>query len=121
MDVNKSTEELEIFISAKAPYFRLKSLGTLEEESHMEIAKSSDMFITYYCSNDTKARYKMSHIRLAMKALSVATKVALRTDSTGLLGLQIMVVSEEDAQIYIEYFITPLIDDDEDENDNGID
>lgn len=110
-DINKSVEQLEILISQKPPYFCLTSLGAMEEESHMEIAKSSDMFITYYCANDTKARYKMSHLRLAMKALTIATKVALRTDQTGLLGLQIMVVSEEEAQIYIEYFITPLIDD----------
>lgn len=83
----------------------------LQDESKIEIAKSSDMFINYHCGSDSKARYKMSHFRFAMKAFSVATKVALRTDRTGLLGLQIMVLSEGDTQIYIEYFITPLVDD----------
>lgn len=110
-DINKAVESLEIFISPTSPYFRLTSLGALEEESTMEIARSSDMFITYFCNVESKAQYKMSHIRLAMKALTVATKVALRTDQTGLLGLQIMVFSEGDSQIYIEFFVTPLIDD----------
>lgn len=110
-EINKSVEELEISISPKAPYFTIASLGMLQDESKIEIAKSSDMFITYYCGSESKARYKMSHIRLAIKALALATKVALRTDQTGLLGLQIMVLSDGDSQIYIEYFITPLIED----------
>lgn len=109
-EIHKSVEELEISISPKAPYFSITSLGMLQDESKIEIAKSSDMFITYHCGNESKARYKMSHIRLAMKALTLATKVALRTDRTGLLGLQIMVLSEGDTQIYIEYFITPLFE-----------
>lgn len=109
-EINKSVEELEISISSKSPYFTIASLGMLQDESRVEIAKSSDMFITYHCSCESTARYKMSHIRLAMKAFAVATKVALRTDRTGLLGLQIMVLSEGDSQIYIEYFVTPLVD-----------
>lgn len=109
-EIHKSVEELEISISPKAPYFSITSLGMLQDESKIEIAKSSDMFITYHCGSESKARYKMSHIRLAMKALTLATKVALRTDRTGLLGLQIMVLSEGDSQIYVEYFITPLFE-----------
>lgn len=110
-EVNKAVEQLEIKISPKAPYFSIASLGMLQDESKVEIAKSSDMFITYHCERESKARYKMSHMRLAMKALALATKVALRTDTTGLLGLQIMALSDGDSQIYCEFFITPLIED----------
>lgn len=112
-EISKSADEIEILISPKSPHFRISSLGETQAESNMEIAKSSDMFITYFCRKETKARYKTSHIRMMTKALSLATKVALRTDESGLLGLQIMVLSDGDSQIYIEYFITPLIDDDE--------
>lgn len=112
-EISKSADEIEILISPKSPNFQITALGETQAESKMEIAKSSDMFITYYCRKETKARYKTSHIRMMMKALGLATKVALRTDETGLLGLQIMVLSEGDSQIYIEYFITPLIEDDE--------
>lgn len=110
-EINKGVEELQITISPRAPYFSITSLGMLQDESKVEIAKSSDMFIAYNCSNESIAKYRMTHIRLAMKALAVATKVALRTDRTGLLGLQIMVLSEGESQIYIEYFVTPLVDD----------
>lgn len=113
-EINKGVGELQISISPKAPYFSIASLGLLQDESKVEIAKSSDMFISYHCTNETTARYRMTHIRLAMKALAVATKVALRTDRTGLLGLQIMAHSDGDSQIYIEYFVTPLIEEEED-------
>lgn len=112
-EISKSADEIEILISPNSPHFRISSLGETQAESNMEIAKSSDMFITYFCRKETKARYKTSHIRMMTKALTLATKVALRTDESGLLGLQIMVLSDGDSQIYIEYFITPLIDDDE--------
>lgn len=112
-EINKGVEELQISISPKTPYFSITSLGMLQDESKVEIAKSSDMFISYHCSRETTARYRMTHIRLAMKALTVATKVALRTDRTGLLGLQIMALSDGDSQIYIEFFVTPLIEEDE--------
>lgn len=111
-EINKGVEELQISISPKAPHFTITSLGMLQDESTVEIAKSSDMFIAYNCNRmASTARYRMTHVRLAMKALAVATKVALRTDRTGLLGLQIMALSEGEQQIYIEYFITPLVDD----------
>lgn len=54
-----------------------------------------------------------AHIRLTMKALALAAKVALRTDTSGLLGMQMMVLSPEEgsgAQIYVEYFVMPLLE-----------
>lgn len=112
-EINKGVEDLQISISPKSPFFSITSQGLLQDECKVEIAKSSDMFISYHCSSETKARYRMTHIRFAMKALAVATKVALRTDRTGLLSLQIMALSDGDSQIYIEYFITPLIEEED--------
>lgn len=109
-EINKGADTLEIYLSPQAPYFRLTALGVIQTESNVEVAKTSDMFISFCCRMESTTRYKMSHIRLAIKALSSATKVALRNDKSGLLGLQIVVMTEGDAQIYIEYFITPLLD-----------
>lgn len=109
-EINKSVEVLEVLLSPRSPYFRLTTLGVIQSESNVEIAKTSDMFISFNCQVASTTKYKMSHIRLLLKALTLANKVALRNDSTGLLSFQIMVVAEGDAQIYIEYFITPLVD-----------
>lgn len=110
-DINKSTEELEIYMSPDAPHFRLTSLGVMQSESNIEVARTSDIIIKFSCKSMCSAKYKMSHIRIPMRAITLAPKVALRTDSSGLLGLQLMVLSDDNSQIYIEYFITPLCED----------
>lgn len=110
-EINKSADELEVFMSPKSPHFRLTTLGVMAAESNVVVARTSDMIIIFTCKNTTSAKYKMSHIRIPMKAMILASKVALRTDDTGILGMQMMITSEESAQIYIEYFITPLFDD----------
>lgn len=107
-EINKSAEELEIFLSPKAPYFRLTVLGVVQSESKMEVAKTSEMIITFSCENECSNKYRMSHIRGMMKSLSLASKVAIRTDSTGLLNLQLMIGT---SNILIEFYVTPLVDD----------
>lgn len=113
-EVNRSAEELELFMSPTAPFFRLTTLGVVQSESHVEVARSSDMMLLFACRSTGAMRYKMSHIRLTMKALALAAKVALRSDASGLLGMQMMVLSPEEgsngAQIYVEYFVMPLLD-----------
>lgn len=109
-EVNRAAEELEIFISPKPPHFRLTTLGVVQAESNLEVAKTSDMFVSYLCQAETLAKYKMSHIRLAMKALAISQQVALQTDSSGLLQLQIKLMAEGDANIFLEHYITPLVD-----------
>lgn len=108
-EINKSAEELEIFMSPKTPYFRLTVLGVVQSESKTEVAKTSEMIITFSCDNECSNKYRMSHIRAMMKSLSLATKVAIRTDSTGLLNLQLMI--GPGSQICIEFFVTSLVDD----------
>lgn len=108
-EINKSAEELEIFMSPKAPHFRLTVLGVVQSESKMEVAKTSEMIITFSCENECSNKYRMSHIRGMMKSLLLASKVAVRTDSNGLLNLQLMIGLN--SQIIIEFFVVPLIDD----------
>lgn len=108
-EINKSAEELEIFMSPKAPHFRLTVLGVVQNESTVEVAKSSEMIITFSCDNECSNRYRMSHIRGMMKSLLLATKVAIRTDSNGLLNLQLMI--GPGSLICIEFFVLPLVDD----------
>lgn len=109
-EINKAVDVLEVMLSPRSPYFRLTSLGVIQSESNVEIAKTSDMFLSFECRAAFTTKYKMSHIRLATKALSLASKVAMRTDGTGLLSFQIMVMVDGEAQIYLEYYITPLAD-----------
>lgn len=108
-EVNKSAEELEIFMSPRTPYFRITVLGVVQSESKMEVAKTSEMIITFACENECSNKYRMSHIRNVMKSLLLANKVAIRTDSSGLLNLQLMMGLN--SQIHTQFFVTPLVND----------
>lgn len=112
-EINKASDVLEIYMSPRPPHFRLTSLGEIQTQSNVEVAKTSDMFVSYLCQKQNVARYKMSHIRLAMKALGIAGQVALQTDKSGLLQLQIRALAEGEAHIFLEHYITPLVDDEE--------
>lgn len=48
-EVNRSAEELELFMSPTAPFFRLTTLGVVQSESTVEVAKSSDMMLMFAC------------------------------------------------------------------------
>lgn len=110
-EIDRSADELEIHMAPEAPHFRLSSLGVVQSEWQVEVARTSDMMLRFVCKCAATVRYKMSHIRITMKALALAAKVALRTDGSGLLGMQMMVLAEEAsaAQIYVEFFVMPLL------------
>lgn len=112
-EINKAADKLELYMSPRTPYFRMTALGVMQAESHVEVAKTSDMFISFRCQCMSTAQYKMSHIRLATRGLAIAGKVALKTDKSGLLEIQIEVIKDGEPSIYIQLFVTPLIDDDD--------
>lgn len=105
-EINRAAEELEVYMAPQPPWLRLTMLGVVQSKSEVEVARTSDMLIRFSCNKVSVVKYKMSHIRVSMKAMSLATQVAIRTDSSGLLALQMMEASK---QIYIEFFITPLV------------
>ncbi|XP_023299452.2 cell cycle checkpoint protein RAD1 [Lucilia cuprina] len=109
-EFDKSAEELEITISPRRPHFKIDTLGVMQSESSVEVAKTSDMILLFNCRETTKARYKTTLIRMTQKALGVATKVALKTDLSGLLEMHFMMVDPTEAEVYIIFFITPLAD-----------
>lgn len=109
-EFDKSAEEIEIFISPNLPHFRMTSLSLVQIGCNVEVSKNSDMICSFSCKTETNFKYKASHIRTVMKSLSLGAKVSLRTDDSGLLGMQVMVLIDEDAKIYIDYFITPLLE-----------
>lgn len=111
-EINRSAEQLEIYMSPTAPFFMVTTLGVVQSDSNVQVHRSSDMMLTFACKAVSSVRYKMSHIRIPMKALGLANRVAMRSDGSGLMSMQMMVLSEGDAQIYVEYFVTPLADED---------
>ncbi|XP_050070591.1 uncharacterized protein LOC126558594 [Anopheles maculipalpis] len=112
-EMDRNCDEFEVVISPDAPHLMFHSFGELHSESSVEITNTSDMLITFNCTHASRNRYKFHHFRLAMRTLALASKVALRTNSEGLLGLQVMIENSDSSHMFVEYFILPLMSDDD--------
>uniref|UniRef100_A0A182PMW8 Checkpoint protein n=1 Tax=Anopheles epiroticus TaxID=199890 RepID=A0A182PMW8_9DIPT len=108
-EMDRNCDEIEVVISQDAPHLMFHSFGELHSETSVEITNTSDMLITFNCTDASRNRYKFHHFRLAMRTLALASKVALRTNSEGLLGLQVMIENNDSSHIFVEYFILPLM------------
>lgn len=53
-------------------------------------------------------RYKLSLIKPSVKALSVSSKVSMRTDHRGFLSLQYMIRNEDGQVCFVEYYVSQI-------------
>ncbi|XP_076760698.1 cell cycle checkpoint protein RAD1 isoform X1 [Xylocopa sonorina] len=111
-DLDPTSDLIEILLSPSPPYFRISTAG-LGGICHIELPHDGDLIDNFQCTSTATSSYKLAHIKPAMKALSYANKVSLRTDTCGLLCFQYMVKTDETHTCYIEYYISPVIDPDE--------
>lgn len=107
-EIDRFCDEVEIFISPDSPHFQLTTFGELHSDSVIEIDNTSDMLISFNCTKASTNRYKFAHFRLVMKTLALGSKIALRTNRDGLLGMQVLIETGDSAQMFVEYFIMPL-------------
>ncbi|XP_043270522.1 cell cycle checkpoint protein RAD1 [Venturia canescens] len=110
-EVDPTSEVMELHLAPDPPYFRISTHG-LGGLCRIELPHDSDLVSYFKCKGPTTFGYKFSHIRPTMKALSCASKVSIRTDEYGLLSFQYMVKSDNGTLCYVEYYISPVIDDD---------
>lgn len=95
---------LQLFLSPAPPFFRISTTG-LAGICHIELPHDGELVDNFQCTSTAMSSYKLSHIKPAMKALSCANKVSLRTDTCGLLCFQYMVKTDEGHTCYIEYYV----------------
>lgn len=116
-EIEKSCEELQMTLSPKSPFFRLRTMGVIQSATEYQVDKLSESIISFNCKDRTCFSYKTNQIKLFQRALPLSSKIALSTDKNGLLTVQVILVmtTEEDAnaprddsKMYIEYFILPL-------------
>lgn len=107
-ELDPTSEVIELLLSPEAPFFGISTSG-LAGVCHIELPHDGDLIDNFQCTALAITSYRSCHIKPAMKALSYANKVSLRTDECGLLCFQYMVKSEEGRTCYIEYYISPVI------------
>ncbi|XP_023019582.1 radiation insensitive 1 isoform X5 [Leptinotarsa decemlineata] len=74
-------------------------------ESEVHISKNSDSVTVYQCTQTTTSVYSFSYIRQILKVMNYADKVMISMGESGLLGLQLVINSEE-RLMYVEYYVT---------------
>lgn len=115
-EMDKNSREIEVFLSPDSPHFKLSTYDELGSESCFEITNSSDMLISFHSTETTSNRYQFAHFKLVMRTLALSSKIALRTNKDGLLGLQVMIENSDNSNIFVEYFVVPLCDGDADDS-----
>ncbi|XP_018577096.1 cell cycle checkpoint protein RAD1-like isoform X2 [Anoplophora glabripennis] len=99
-------DEITLTMSPDPPYFTLKTTG-IAGESEVNISKSSESVTVFKCEETVTAQYNFGNIRQILKVMTYANKVAISTGPSGLLGLQ-LVINSDDKHMYVEYYVTSL-------------
>lgn len=111
-EVDKACEELQLTLSPKSPFFRARTMGTIQSATEFQVDRNSESIISFNCKQRTCFSYKMAQLRMLLRSLSLASKVALSTDPNGLLTCHAILLTNaaegDESQMYIEYFILPL-------------
>ncbi|KAL3279420.1 hypothetical protein HHI36_016931 [Cryptolaemus montrouzieri] len=105
--LDNSADEVNLGLSPDPPYFTLIATGRAGE-SFVTISKHSEEVSVYQCQKSAQAQYLFSYLRQLLKVMNYASKISISMGETGLLGIQI-VISSEEKQMYVEYYVTSLV------------
>lgn len=64
------------------------------------------MVEVFQCSQTTSNRYKISLLKPSVKALTLSSKVSVRTDTRGFLSLQYMIMADDGQVCFVEYYVS---------------
>ncbi|XP_011498478.1 PREDICTED: cell cycle checkpoint protein RAD1, partial [Ceratosolen solmsi marchali] len=114
-ELDNSSIYLELLLSPKSPYFMISTKGTIGE-CHIELPHNTELIETFQCKKESKSKYLLKHMGRAMKAVPFSNKVSLRTNEAGILCFQYMIKTDNDVNCFIEYYVSPVINDDDDDD-----
>lgn len=115
-DFDRTVEDIALKVTQRK--LQLKSRGCHQSTAVATLPSSSTAFDKFECKEPARFVYKFAYFRVLMKALSLASKVSIRSLADGLLRIQLKVkVDEEDSSAFIEYNMMPNIEDAFDEED----
>lgn len=106
-----SPTRLTMVSSPNAPYFTLSSSGSLGSAT-VAFSKDPQLLETFQVPRRTVNTYKYSLIKGASRAMSIATKVSIRSDGEGVLSLQFMVEVEGGGISFVDFRFVPYIPED---------
>jgi len=105
-ELDNSSEVLQILMSPDQPYLQFSTFGNAGS-THSSFPKDSDMVESFECSQTQTNRYKISLLKPSVRALTLSTRISIRTDSRGFLSLQYMIKTEDGQICFVEYYCAP--------------
>ncbi|KAI9593627.1 Rad1/Rec1/Rad17 [Syncephalis fuscata] len=101
-----------VTITASAePAFLNISADGITGSTEVNFNANVDIVESFSSVDYSRYRYRSSHLKTALEALSVANKASIRANQDGLLGLQMMISSEHSNETaYAEFRLLPVID-----------
>ncbi|KAL8859172.1 MAG: hypothetical protein Q9178_004435 [Gyalolechia marmorata] len=106
-----SPSRLTIAVSPSAPYLVLSSNGPLGSTT-IEFSKDQQLLETFQVPKRTVNTYKHSLIKVATRAMSLASKVSIRGDQQGVLSLQFMIDLEDIGVSFVDFRFVPFLPED---------
>jgi hypothetical protein len=104
-ELDWSSDEVELLLSQSEPYFRLRTSGkggscevsAVHARTHtstwaqVSYQRDSDAFSNFSVKSDQTSRYPLQYLQPAAKGLAEATTASLKTNSDGLLLVQMSI------------------------------
>ncbi|KAK7545024.1 Rad1/Rec1/Rad17 [Phyllosticta citribraziliensis] len=132
-----SPDELALRAKQSAPFFSLSASGSLGstvvdfgKPEHAQASSPRDgppglaqqdeaLLESFQVAHRVVYSYKFTLIKSAMRAMATSSKVSIRGDRQGVLGLQFMVDMEGGQISFVEFRFVPLIQDDDEDEEIG--
>ncbi|KAJ3146579.1 ssDNA endodeoxyribonuclease [Geranomyces michiganensis] len=111
-ELDGTSDTVTLLVSPAAPYFRLSASG-LAGDTQMDYPKDTDVVESFHCMRTSTNNYKYSLLQPCLRALALSTKSNIRINETGFLSIQFMIPINENDISFVEYLVSPLVDEDD--------
>ena len=115
-ELDWSTGYMTIVMSPDPPNFRISTTGP-QGSCQVDYPREAEAFETFESKETQTLTFKLEFLKPCIKALSHATKTQLKLNEKGMLSLKHMITSEDKQHTFVDFFLLPSQDDD-DENSN---
>ena len=113
-DMDSGSEYIDLQMSSSQPNFivRTESTSGRCEASVNQDAEWIEEFVSH---GQSLSRFKLIQFKPALKTIQASKKVSIQLSKEGLLCMQFVIETESKQLCYVEYYSTPVIMDDDNE------
>ncbi|KAI9027942.1 Rad1/Rec1/Rad17 [Hyaloraphidium curvatum] len=117
-ELDPTAEKVTFTVQPQGPQFRISAVG-VTGSTEIDYSKDSDVMEKFHASGSSCFSYPINQILPALKALSQSVRTNIRTNKEGFLSMQHLIQISETQHSFVEFFVSPLEDDEDEEQDQG--